>query len=176
MHVIQYIATQADDVDEAHRRVKDYLEGQLGDDPYTAGSAAWFDWFVVGGGRWASNEDPYDDSYTGDVVHQSEPRFEEFLDIAHKYRQEELSRYEEEARQINLTELLDNLQDFEFDHFAVGSKLYPLHQLYDMCMGMWNYNSYFFDMMNESTNRKYMREGIDKGDRDWYLVPCDFHF
>ncbi len=173
MHVIQYIATQADDVDEAHRRVKDYLEGQLGSgDTYTA----WFDWFVVGGGRWASNDDPYDDSFTGDVVHQSDPKFEEYLDIAHKYRQEELSRYEEEARKLNLIELLDNLQDFEFDHYSVGSKLYPINQIYHLCMGTWNYNSYFFDMMTESSNRKYMREAIDKGDNDWYLVPVDFHF
>jgi hypothetical protein len=43
-------------------------------------------------------------------------------------------------------------------------------------MGMWNYNSYFFDMMNESTNRKYMRESIDNGADNWYLVPVDFHF
>jgi len=31
MHTIQYIAVQADDVDEAFRRVKDDLETKLGD-------------------------------------------------------------------------------------------------------------------------------------------------
>jgi hypothetical protein len=174
MHVIQYVATQADSVDEAFRRVKDYLETNLGEhESYNN----WYDWFVTGGGRWATGEDnQYNDNYQGDVVHQSDPKFEEYLDTAHKYRQQELSRYEEEARKLNLTELLDNLQDFEFDHFRVGMDLYPLHQIYQMCMGVWNSNSYFMDSVNDSTNRKYMRESIDNGAKDWYLVPVDFHF
>lgn len=174
MHVIQYVATQADNVDEAHRNVKSYLEDQLGsEETYST----WYDWFVTGGGRWATDENAqYDDSYTGDVVHQSNPKFEEYLDTAHKYRQDELSIYETEARKINLTELLDDLQDFEFDHFKVGSQLYPINQIYQLCMGTWNYNSYFFDTVHDSTNRKYMRESIDKGADNWYLVPVDFHF
>lgn len=174
MHVIQYIATQADSKEEAHSNVKQYLEINLGEhESYNN----WYDWFVTGGGRWASKEEAqYDDNFIDDVVHQSEDKFEEYLDTAHKYRQQELSTYEDEARKLNLTELLDNLQDFEFDHYAVGSKLYPLKQLYDMCMGVWNYNSYFMDSVNDSTNRKYMRESIDKGADNWYLVPVDFHF
>ena len=173
MHVIQYIAVKADDVSHAHRSVKGYLEDQLGSgDTHNT----WFDWFVTGGGRWATTEDQYDDNWTGDVRHQTDPEFEEYLDTAHKYRQQELSTYEEEARKINLTEILDSLQDFEFDHFKAGMELYPIKKLYDMCMGVWDYQSYFFDIENDSTNRKYMREAIDKGDNDWYLVPVDFHF
>ena len=176
MHVIQYIATMADSVDEAHSKVKHYLEAELSDDPYKQSYDTWYDWFVVGGGRWASNEDPYDDNFTGDIAHQSDPKFEEYLDLSHKYRHEELSMYEKEAREINLTELLDNLQDFEFDHFGVGSKLYPIKKIYDMCMGIWDYQSFFFDIEHDSTNRKYMRETIDNGADNWYLVPVDFHF
>ncbi len=177
MHVIQYIATQADDVDEAHSSVKHYLEGQLGDDPYTAGSAAWFDWFVTGGGRWATGgNDTYDDNWTGDVVHQDDPKFEEYLDTAHKYRLQSLDEYVEQARKVNLPELLDSLGDFEFDYFKAGMELYAINQIYLMSMGDWNYNSYFFDMIHESTNRTYMRQAIDNGDKNWYLVPVDFHF
>jgi len=173
MHVIQYIAVKADDVSHAHRSVKSYLEEQLGSgDTYNT----WYDWFVTGGGRWATTEDQYDDNWTGDVRHQTDPEFEEYLDTAHKYRQQELSTYEEEARKINLTEILDSLQDFEFDHFKAGMELYPIKKLYDMCMGVWDYQSYFFDIEHEATSRKYMRESIDKGDNDWYLVPVDFHF
>lgn len=174
MHVIQYIATIADSPEQAHSNVKHYLEAQM--DSEVDSYNTWYDWFVVGGGRWASNNEPYDDSFTGDVVRQSDPKFEEYLDLAHKYRQDELSIYETEARKLNLTELLDDLQDFEFDHFGVGSKLYPINQIYQMCMGTWNYNSYFFDIEHDSTNRKYMRETIDNGTNNWYLVPVDFHF
>jgi hypothetical protein len=173
MHVIQYVATQADSKDEAHSNVKQYLQTNMGETGYDN----WYDWFVTGGGRWASNpEAQYDDDYTGDVVHQSEAKFEEYLDTAHKYRQQELSNYEAEARKLNLTELLDNLQDFEFDLYSVGSQLYPVKKIYDMCMGLWDYNSYFMDSVHDSTNRKYMRESIDKGANNWYIVPVDFHF
>lgn len=174
MHVIQYIATQADSAEEAHSKVKHYLEIELGDgDNYNN----WFDWFVTGGGRWATGEEnQYNDNYTGDVVHQSDPKFEEYLDTAHKYRLESLNEYIEQARKVNLTELLDNLGDFEFDHFKTGAELYPVNQIYQMSMGTWNYNSYFFDTENDSTNRKYMRQSIDNGADNWYLVPVDFHF
>jgi hypothetical protein len=174
MHVIQYIATKADDTSHAFSSVKNYLEEQLGSgDNYNT----WYDWFITGGGRWASGEDnQYNDNYQGDVVHQSDPKFEEYLDTAHKYRQQELSEYEAQARKINLTELLDSLQDFEFDHFKAGMELYPIKKLYDLCMGVWDYQSYFFDIDNDSTSRKYMRESIDKGADNWYLVPVDFHF
>ncbi len=172
MHVIQYLATRADDKNHAFQSVKSYLEENMGEYGYDN----WYDWFVTGGGRFSNSEDPYDDNYQDEVVHQSEAKFEEYLDTSHKYRQQELSQYEEEARKLNLAELLDNLQDFEFDHYKVGSQLYPLKQLYDMCMGVWNYNSYFMDIENDSTNRKYMRESIDKGADNWYLVPVDFHF
>ena len=60
MHVLQWIATRADDKDEAFRRVKDYLETNMGnEDSYSS----WYDWFVCGGGRWNENtDDPYDDN------------------------------------------------------------------------------------------------------------------
>jgi len=176
MHVIQWIATKANDVDEAHSKVKHYLEGILGDDPYTAPSATWYDWFVVGGGRWASNNEPYDDNFTGDIAHQDSPKFQEYLDNAVKYRQQELATYEAEARKINLIELLDNLKDFDGDRFPVGTKLYPINKIYDMTIGDWDYTSYFYDIEHDSPNSIHMRETIDNGDKDWYLVPVDFHF
>ena len=172
MHVIQYIATKADSVQEAFDEVRGYLETNMGDSGYDN----WYDWFVTGGGRWSTSEDPYDDTYTNDVVHQSDPKFQEYLDTAHKYRLNELNTYIEQARKINLSDMLDSFEDFEHDHFKVGMDLYPLTKLYDMAMGRWDFNSYFMDSVNDTTNRKYLLEAIDNGDQDWYLVPVDFHF
>ena len=45
-----------------------------------------------------------------------------------------------------------------------------------MTVGMWDFNSYFFDMINDTTTDKYMQESIDKGDKTWYSVPVDFHY
>jgi hypothetical protein len=173
MHCIQYIAVKADNKEDAHGEVRGYLEGLMGDEN---SFSSWYDWFVTGGGRWSTSDDPYDDNYTGDVVHQSEDKFQEYLDTAHKFRLAQLDQHIEQAREINLSDLLDKLEDFEHDHYKVGMDLYPVKKLYDMALGIWDYNSYFFDIVNDTTNRKYLLEGIDNGADNWYLVPVDFHF
>jgi len=174
MHCIQYIATQADNVQEAFDGVKHQLEANMGDE-YNLSS--WYDWFVTGGGRWASNDDAqYDDEFTGDVVHQDDPKFQEYLDTAHKYRLVELDKYINLTKEISLSDIIDRLGDFEHDHLKVGMDLYPIHKLYELAMGVWDYTSYFYDTVHDSSNRRYMLEAIDKGDKNWYLVPVDFHF
>ena len=177
MHTIQYIATQADDTDHAFRSVKDYLETLLGDGESIN---TWYDWFVTGGGRWASGEDnQYNDEWTGDVAHQSSPKFQEYLDTAHKYKLEAVEADLKYARDINISEILNNIEnDLEglYPMYAEASALYPFSQLYKNMVGMWGPDSYFFDIENDTTHPTYMREGIDKGDNNWYIVPVDFHF
>ena len=173
MHCIQYIAVKEESKQDAFDTVKCFLEGQMGNDENLS---SWYDWFVTGGGRWSTSDDPYDDTYTGDVVHQSEDKFQEYLDTAHKFRLAQLNQHIEDAREINLPDLLDKLEDFEHDHYRVGMDLYSVKKLYDLALGIWDYNSYFFDIINDTTNRKSMLDSIDNGDKNWYLVPVDFHF
>ena len=172
MHCIQYIATKADDVEDAHGNVKAYLENLMGDEGY----GTWYDWFVTGGGRWATGDNQYNDEYTQDVVHQSSPKFQEYLSKAKEYRQAEITQYLEKARAVNLTELLDMIDLEDEWNFKVGHQLYDIKKLYDITMGSWDYTSYFFDSENDTVVTKYMLEAIDKGDDNWYLVPVDFHF
>src|SRR6056300_959682 len=106
MHCIQYIAVKADNKEDAHGEVRGYLEGLMGSEENLS---SWYDWFVTGGGRWSTSDDPYDDTYTGDVVHQSEDKFQEYLDTAHKFRLAQLNKHIEEARELNLSDLLDKL-------------------------------------------------------------------
>ena len=172
MHCIQYIATKADSVEEAHSNVKYYLENLMGEEGY----GAWFDWFVTGGGRWSTSDDPYDDEYTADVAHQSSPSFQAHLSKAKEYRQAEITRTLEKAREVNLSELLDMVDLEDEYNFKVGHQLYDVKKLYDITMGVWDYTSYFFDSENDTIVTKYMLEAIDKGEDNWYLVPVDFHF
>ena len=172
MHCIQYIATKAESVEEAHGNVKAYLENLMGEEGY----GTWYDWFVTGGGRWSTDDDPYNDNYTGDVAHQSSASFQAHLDKAKEYRQAEITRILEKAREVNLTELLDMVDLEDEYNFKVGHQLYDIKKLYDITMGMWDYNSYFFDTENDTVVSKYMLEAIDKGEDNWYLVPVDFHF
>ena len=172
MHCIQYIATKADDVEDAHSNVKAYLENLMGEEGY----GTWYDWFVTGGGRWATGDNQYNDDYTGDVAHQSSPSFEAHLAKAKEYRQAEIKSYLEKAREVNLTELLDMVDLEDEYNFKVGHQLYDIKKLYDITMGSWDYTSYFFDTENDTVVTKYMLEAIDKGEDNWYLVPVDFHF
>jgi hypothetical protein len=177
MHVIQYIAIKSDSVDNAHGSVKQYLETQLGNDPYSP-TNAWFDWFVVGGGRWATNEDPYDDDWYGDVVHQDSPKFQEYLDTAHKYKLEATMDDLKYARKVDVAALLDKIENDQeglYPMYSVTTELYAFYCLYKQLSGMWGPDSFYFDMEHDSTNLAHMKEAIDKGDNDWYLVPVDFH-
>jgi len=170
MHTIQYIAVQADDVDMAFRTVKHNLEEQLGDGEQIN---TWFDWFVTGGGRWSTSEDTYDDNYQADVVDQDNPKFQEYLDKANEYRTAELSSYVEQAKKVNITELLDKITP---DEFRGGMELYPIVKIFDIVTCKWDYTSYYYDMMFDSTSMLHMKKSIDNGAKDWYLVPVDFHF
>jgi hypothetical protein len=54
--------------------------------------------------------------------------------------------------------------------------LYPIKKLYDMAVGDWDFNSYFFDIVTDSSNMIHVKNSLDKGADDWYAVPVDFHF
>lgn len=175
MHTIQYVATIADDTDHAFRSVKDYLETQLGNDPESP-TNSWFDWFVTGGGRWSSSEDSYDDNYQGDVVSYDSPKFQEYLDKAKEYRQQALDEYIAEARKVDIDKIISNIEASTGDDFHSAMQLYSLYKLYDMSMGKWDYNSYYFDIIHDSSNMIHLKNSLDKGEKNWYLVPVDFHF
>ena len=172
MHTLHQIATQADSKEEAHARVKDYLETTLGEEFGTTNT--WYDWFVVGGGRWSTSDDPYNTDYWPDVKHTSEIEFFQNIAQAMEWRKEQLDRYVTSAKGINLSELLSLIG--QVDDFKIGHQLYDVKKIYDVTMGMWGHDSYFFDMINDSTTDKYMQESLDKGDKTWYAVPVDFHF
>jgi hypothetical protein len=176
MHTIQYIAVQGDDVDEAFRRVKHELETMLGNDPESY-TNTWFDWFVTGGGRWATgDENQYNDEWQGDVVHQSSPKFQEYLDKAKEFRKVSLQEYLAEANKLNIQAVLSEIDVSGGDDFHSGMQLYPIKKIYDMTMGTWDYNSYYFDIINDTASMKSLQNSLDNGANDWYLVPVDFHF
>jgi len=172
MHVLQYIAVQADNEDMAMRTVEDTLNHELGVDEYQG--SAWFDWFVVGGGRFVDG-DPYASSPNHIISYDNDSaKFLEQISWATAARKEEFNNYRKSfnEKNIDLNAKLDsysgNMQ-YDFD-------LYPLSKMIDMLQGQWDYNSYFYDMHTASTNPEHMLDSIDKGNKNWYAVPVDFHF
>lgn len=174
MHVLQWIAVNAESKDQAFQDVKDKLESEMGDG---TSPATWYDWFVVGGGRWNPNEDKQyeeDDSMVisayeagNDVVIAKineclESRIREFNDYRESFNKAEID--------LNAKlDTYDGVMQYDFD-------LYPLKKMIDMIQGEWDFNSYYFDFMAYSTNPKWLLESLDKDNKNWYLIPVDFHF
>lgn len=178
MHVIQYIAIEADDRDHAFRSVKNYLETHLGNDPESP-TNTWYDWFVTGGGRWSTSGDPYNDDYQADVAHQDSPAFEDYLLTAHKFKLEATAADLKYAREVDMTELLDKIEQNQeglYPMYDEANWLYPFKNLYNQLIGMWGPDSYYFDIHHDSTNPIHMKNSIDKGSKNWYIVPVDFHY
>jgi hypothetical protein len=89
-------------------------------------------------------------------------------------RMEEFNSYRKSygEKGIDLEAKLDNykgVMNYDFE-------LYPLKKMIDMIQGEWDYNAYFYDMHHASTNPEHMYKNIDLGNKNWYIVPVDFHF
>jgi hypothetical protein len=174
MHVLQYIAVMAYNEDEAFRTVKHNLELELGDVESTTNS--WYDWFVAGGGRWNPNPDSqYQDDQTMVISYKESPdEYKAMVDSMISNRVDEFNSYRKsfEEKGVDLNAKLDNysgIMQYDFE-------LYPLGKMIDMIQGEWDYNSFFYDMENSSTNPEHMLRTLDMKPEMWYLVPVDFHF
>jgi len=173
MHVLQRIAVQADDKDQAFRTVKDGLESELGNDEYS--SNAWFDWFVTGGGRWNDKTDGYSDDNSMTISYEEDPEaFTKAIDEAISNRIVEFNVYRQTFNEKTID--LDNYLSSYSGHTDYSFELYDLGKMIDMLQGKWDYNSYFYDMHTASVNTKHMLDSIDKGIKNWYIVFVDFHF
>jgi hypothetical protein len=174
MHVLQYIAVVADSQDEAFRTVKDTLESELGNDQFA--SNAWFDWFVAGGGRWNPNPDSqYADDQSMIISYEEAPLdYRSMVDNMISNRMDEFESYRKSYNEkgIDLEAKLDSYRGVMTYDF----ELYPLKKMIDMIQGEWDMNSYFYDMNSASTNPEHMYKNIDLGNKNWYIVPVDFHF
>lgn len=172
MHVLQYVAVKAENDDEAMSAVENTFNRWLGD--FESPSGVWYDWFVVGGGRFVEG-DPYASSPNHIVEYSKQPeKFVELIQKALDNRLQEFKSYRDsfDKKVTDLDAKLDSYTgEMQYDF-----ELYPLKKMIDMLQGNWDFNSYFFDMEHDSTNTDHMRKKIAEGDTDWYLVPVDFHF
>lgn len=184
MHVLQHIAVKINNypdeivsLDECKEEAFMLVKSKF-DDMYSEseGLGGWSDWYVVGGGRWNSDEsNQYEDSWNDVISYTENPElFTNTISNSIEARIREFNYYRQrfEEKGINITDSLnkyDGQMDFSFD-------LYDLNKCIDMLQGKWDFNSYFFDLEHYSTNTKYVYEGLDKTPELWYLVPVDFHF
>lgn len=173
MHVLQYIAVVAEDSDEAMQNVDNFLNSELGGNDYATNS--WFDWFVIGGGRFVEG-DPYESS-PNHIISAYEAGNDILVQHINECIESRLREYRDYQTSfansgVDLNAKLDSYTgttDYSFE-------LYPLKKMIDMLQGTWDYNSYFFDMENHSTNPKFILDKAEKDNKNIFLVPVDFHF
>ena len=182
MHVLHWIAVNGDadgatDKEEALSYVQNQLEDMLTDN----GGTGFFDWFVAGGGRWnVSNGNwmsAYDEGKTNMIIsYETDPDlFEERVLQSCEARKAEFDRYVADMKPELLNKVVTDYNPRE-NNFEITMDIYPIKKIIDMAYGIWDSNAYFYDISNWSTSTKYMFESIDKGNKEWYLVPVDFHF
>jgi hypothetical protein len=180
MHVLQWIAVEAEDKDEAYRTVENSLQNMLGD--FESPTLTWYDWFVVGGGRWNMTEDDenveaYTEGKTNMIISYDEDpvAFRTQVLRSMEDRKSEFEGYAKDVDTSIIDRIIKEYDPKEFD-FVSFQPLYPIKKLIDMAYGTWDFNAYFFDMLNDTTTPKYLYDSIDSGNKNWYLVPVDFHF
>jgi hypothetical protein len=173
MHILQWVATKADNIDEAYNYVESNLEQILNE------QSPWYDWYVVGGGRYNMTEDEemlgaYKEGKTNMII--SSNNLDEFngrIQTCIEFRIVEFDRYRDEWNRsgIDINAKLDTYDGkMQYD-----LEMYPLSKMIDMIQGEWDMNSYFYDIENWSTNPIHMQKDIEAGEH-YFLVPVDFHF
>jgi hypothetical protein len=179
MHVLQWIAIREESKEEALDLVQGHLEDMLMPE---GGGTGFFDWFVAGGGRWNVSEgdshiEAYKEGKTNMVLSfEEEPDlFEERVLLSMEARKREFDEYAQKVNPDILASIISNYNPREMD-FVNFSDMYPIKKVIDMAYGEWDFNSYFYDIENWATTPKYMFASIDKDEKNWYLVPVDFHF
>jgi hypothetical protein len=157
--------------DEASREVHSTL---IGDErPY----ATWYDWFVVGGGRFAEG-DAYGDNFDNAIAYHDDPeKFIAEMDKVLGWRKDEFAR------------LLGNLEEKSFDFLTTmrdfidnddstrwGTEKWNAYLLSKMALGYWVPESHFYDISNGTASNEYILKDIEEGrGNEWVLVPVDFH-
>ena len=176
MHTLHWIAVEAEDLDDAVRNVDMTLESYMSgnDAPST-----WYDWYVVGGGRWNTAEgDDFTEGYKTKsnmvISYKEDPNaFRARIDKCIQQRIEDYNQYLAEVKETKVIDKLDNYggtMSYDY-HF------YALNALLRFQLGGWEHDTWFFDMIADSTNASHVLSKIDSDQgENIYLVPVDFHF
>ena len=159
MHVLHWIAVEADNEEEAVSKVDSQLLDWEG---------SWWDYFNNDvGGRWAGNE--WCKIYKGKDISIG-------LDHVKANRKSEVERAMEK---IDLSELTSLTIGYEGDDVVTGDyslNLWRIKKLAEMLAGNWNCDSYFYDLeYGDAIMTELLKRLELNPDKQW-LIPIDFHY
>ena len=139
-------------------------------------TSAWYDWFVVGGGRWNPEDTSgYNLKTNMFISYDTDPdKFTAKIAELVENRKTDYFKYLSEIDFDTVKEKLNNYNgNIQFESFM---DFYPLKQCIAFNNGIWGPDSKFFDIDTDSTNTEYCLNNLDKDGYLWYLIPVDFHF
>lgn len=171
MHTLQWVVVEAEDLDTAAETAERLLQEAMGD---SENPASWYDWFVVGGGRWNDEQDPYDNSTNMIISYEQDPNaFNGKLQELISNRIDIYNEYLAEVKDIDIMDKLDNYGGV----MSYGMEFYALKNLLRFQTGDWFYDSKFYDFTAWSTNATHILAKISNNEgKNIFLVPIDFHF
>jgi hypothetical protein len=167
MHSIHYFAVEADDSYQAYTIAREALLNE-------ESIAPWSDWHVVGGGRWNSEGQQYEDSSSDVISFALDPdKFAETIDQIKTWRVEQMKWYVEHCDPNKLIQnankfIENNAEAKPEEKFDMNN--YYLKQITDMLSGFYNSDSHFYDYNNYSASLEYLEPNSRS-----FLVPVDFH-
>jgi hypothetical protein len=196
MHVLHWVAVKSDetigengiDMDEAKETAASEVNDTLtGDErPY----ADWYDWFVVGGGRFLEGTAQYESTSSNVIAFAEDPKkFSKTIREALESRATEIRRrlariteanekdgksFEERVEEY-ITQSLSDSTEYPHDIF---STMYLYSTVSRMSAEYWLPDTYFYDLTNGVTEMRYLLKDMETSeDSDqWFLVPVDFHY
>jgi hypothetical protein len=176
VHTLHYWAVEADSSEEAFKKVQTRL---LGDEE--GRFVDWYDWHVVGGGRWSDSQ--YEDSSSGVVSYSSQPDlFIKVLDDCKKARVNEMN---ECMANINTDKFISDIVDYISENGILNPEQrfgnlnnYWINNASDLLRDHYTSSSYFYDFQEYTAHIGYIQERLDNSDvaMRQYLIPIDFHF
>jgi hypothetical protein len=196
MHTLHWVAVKSNetigengiDMDEAKESAASEVNDTLtGDErPY----ADWYDWFVVGGGRFFQNTDAYVFDTMNVIAFAEDPKgFSKTIREALESRATEMRRRLAEITRVNeqsgksfeerveeyITYSLSDSTEYPFDPL---STMYQFGYVSRMAAEYWLPDTYFYDITNGVTEMRYLLKDMETNeDNDqWFLVPVDFHY
>lgn len=176
MHTLHWLAVEAGDKDEALESVEAFLNDNMGDG---SNALSWYDWFVIGGGRFNTEGNNAYDTSDNMVISLKENGKEAFTNKIAECLRERVEEIADLRKGVDMSKVNAYLDSYDgnWDFYALG-ELVTLKSALKLATGEWSPDSYFFDTMADTTNSTYVLKAIDHTDdnKDWFLVPVDFHY
>jgi len=161
MHILQRIAVEAENTDEAKSIVIEYIED--------SGEFSWSDWSVVGG-RWGEE----------DVILNYSETPEKFLEALEQSKTWRIAEVKDYLQQVDVEHVMSLLKNYNGERIAFneqdGMQVWKLHKALEIASGYSNPFSYFYDITGGGTGDKYVQERIETNPTEQYLIAVDFHF